>query len=194
MAILVDTKSNNTPAEPTPRKGHGRKIAAFLFLVFGIVLLAVSLTVFPSDGPAPSTSSSTSEVTSSASDVDGTTVDKEASSGTSVEDTSAVDDVTFDATADETDGDNAEPNDANTAETPTTTDTVVVADYPTAWPELVGTLASYAQETIRDENPFIETIEVIPRDEFVTMDYYENRVRIFIFTENLTVSSTPMVG
>ena len=63
----------------------------------------------------------------------------------------------------------------------------------TSWPELVGVVAAVAESTIRKERPDV-TVQVIPSDGIMTMDYRTNRVRILVETSTNKVVSTPQIG
>ncbi|MGW6692136.1 serine protease inhibitor [Streptomyces sp. NPDC054961] len=47
------------------------------------------------------------------------------------------------------------------------------------WPELVGKLAEHARQQIGAEFPEI-TVHVVPEGSMVTMDFNEQRVRLFV--------------
>mmetsp|Transcript_14468 Transcript_14468/g.18896 ORF Transcript_14468/g.18896 Transcript_14468/m.18896 type:complete len:148 (+) Transcript_14468:170-613(+) len=63
----------------------------------------------------------------------------------------------------------------------------------TSWPELVGMPGEQARLIIVQENPSIKQVDLIPEDSMVTMDYREDRVRIFV-KEDGTVASIPQHG
>lgn len=64
----------------------------------------------------------------------------------------------------------------------------------TNWPELVGKSAQEAKSIIEKESQGnVTTIQIIPKDSMVTMDYREDRVRIFE-DENHIVVNPPMIG
>ena len=62
-----------------------------------------------------------------------------------------------------------------------------------SWPELVGRDAEEAVKIIQQENPSLDVI-LMPRGQnFATLDYRENRVRVFN-DNNGNVSSVPRIG
>jgi hypothetical protein len=61
------------------------------------------------------------------------------------------------------------------------------------WPELVGKLGTEAAETIKAERPDLTEVTIRPKDSMFTMEYREDRVRIFIDTDNKVVSA-PTTG
>eukprot|EP00339_Tiarina_fusa_P016542 CAMPEP_0117016380 /NCGR_PEP_ID=MMETSP0472-20121206/12920_1 /TAXON_ID=693140 ORGANISM="Tiarina fusus, Strain LIS" /NCGR_SAMPLE_ID=MMETSP0472 /ASSEMBLY_ACC=CAM_ASM_000603 /LENGTH=68 /DNA_ID=CAMNT_0004720411 /DNA_START=289 /DNA_END=495 /DNA_ORIENTATION=- len=63
----------------------------------------------------------------------------------------------------------------------------------TSWPELVGMTGQDAQATLRTEHPDW-TIQVIPDGSMVTMDYREDRVRIFVDANDGKVVKAPTIG
>ncbi|ESP02199.1 hypothetical protein LOTGIDRAFT_230585 [Lottia gigantea] len=62
----------------------------------------------------------------------------------------------------------------------------------TEWPELVGLPAQEAEAKIKEENSNL-TVHILPELSPVTMDYREDRVRIFTNAEN-KVSQVPRTG
>mmetsp|Transcript_25960 Transcript_25960/g.44667 ORF Transcript_25960/g.44667 Transcript_25960/m.44667 type:complete len:98 (-) Transcript_25960:448-741(-) len=60
------------------------------------------------------------------------------------------------------------------------------------WPELVGKPASEAEAVIKETSPHL-AVQVVPRDAFVTADYDEQRVRLFVDKSN-NVVSVPRLG
>ncbi|XP_076071666.1 uncharacterized protein LOC143043057 [Mytilus galloprovincialis] len=60
------------------------------------------------------------------------------------------------------------------------------------WPELVGMTWQEAEEKIRNEYPNM-TIQVLPENSMVTMDYRVDRVRIFTDAEG-KVATKPTIG
>jgi len=63
----------------------------------------------------------------------------------------------------------------------------------TEWPALVGTDGDKAVATIKKENPELEVIKV-NKDDIVTGDYKENRVRVFVDPATNKVARAPRVG
>jgi hypothetical protein len=63
---------------------------------------------------------------------------------------------------------------------------------PSSFPELNGLDGNVARETLQSQYPSLH-VEVLPEDSMVTMDYREDRVRIFVDPSN-TVSRTPIIG
>eukprot|EP00747_Dinoflagellata_sp_TGD_P212046 gnl/TRDRNA2_/TRDRNA2_85183_c0_seq2.p1 gnl/TRDRNA2_/TRDRNA2_85183_c0~~gnl/TRDRNA2_/TRDRNA2_85183_c0_seq2.p1 ORF type:complete len:241 (-),score=58.78 gnl/TRDRNA2_/TRDRNA2_85183_c0_seq2:384-1052(-) len=49
-----------------------------------------------------------------------------------------------------------------------------------SWPELVGTAGEAAVATIRAERPDLAEVLTVPEDAMVTMDWREDRVRVFV--------------
>jgi hypothetical protein len=49
-----------------------------------------------------------------------------------------------------------------------------------SWPELVGTAGEAAVATIRGERPDLAQVLTVPEDAMVTMDWREDRVRVFV--------------
>ncbi|PWA85436.1 subtilisin-chymotrypsin inhibitor-2B [Artemisia annua] len=62
----------------------------------------------------------------------------------------------------------------------------------TSWPEVVGMTAEEAEKKIKEGMPRA-TIQVIPHDSFVTMDFNSNRVRLFVDSSQLVVKG-PHIG
>ena len=62
-----------------------------------------------------------------------------------------------------------------------------------AWPELVGAAGDAAVAAIRAERPDLVDVEAVGADAMVTMDYREDRVRVFVADDG-TVSKAPSVG
>ncbi|KAJ4835286.1 hypothetical protein Tsubulata_002807 [Turnera subulata] len=60
------------------------------------------------------------------------------------------------------------------------------------WPELVGVTAEEAGEKIKQEKPGAQ-IQVVPPDSFVTMDFRQNRVRLYVDSSG-KVARAPMIG
>jgi len=61
-----------------------------------------------------------------------------------------------------------------------------------SWPELVGKSGDEAEQVIKDEEPSL-TVQVLPNDSMVTMDYRTDRVRVFVDKEGI-VTGVPRVG
>jgi hypothetical protein len=61
------------------------------------------------------------------------------------------------------------------------------------WPELVGKPGSDAEETIKSERPDLNEITLLPEHSPFTLDYKEDRVRVFVDDENNIVSA-PTIG
>lgn len=62
----------------------------------------------------------------------------------------------------------------------------------TSWPELVGLTPEEAEKKIKEESPKI-SVQVVPPNSFVTMDYRLDRVRIFVDTSG-KVARSPTLG
>ncbi|PWA78210.1 subtilisin-chymotrypsin inhibitor-2B [Artemisia annua] len=62
----------------------------------------------------------------------------------------------------------------------------------TSWPEVVGRTAEEAEKKIKEDMPGA-TVQVIPHDSFVTMDFNSNRVRLFVDSSQLVVKA-PHIG
>ncbi|WP_440902328.1 serine protease inhibitor [Actinosynnema sp.] len=60
------------------------------------------------------------------------------------------------------------------------------------WPELVGASADQVVAAIRAEHPGREVV-VVPEGSFVTLDYREDRVRVFV-TADGRVAEVPRIG
>jgi len=65
-------------------------------------------------------------------------------------------------------------------------------DCKTEWPELEGKSGKEAERVIAEQEPSL-TIQLVPMDAMVTMDYRTDRVRVRV-DEKGTVTSTPRVG
>merc|ERR1711871_1738278 len=61
------------------------------------------------------------------------------------------------------------------------------------WPEFVGKSGADAVSAIRDERKDLSTVETLPDGAMVTMDFREDRVRIFVKADG-TVAHPPCVG
>jgi len=61
------------------------------------------------------------------------------------------------------------------------------------WPELVGATGEAAVATIKVERPDLAAVEALAEDSMVTMDYREDRVRVFVAASG-TVSKPPAIG
>ncbi|ESN93030.1 hypothetical protein HELRODRAFT_69476 [Helobdella robusta] len=68
-----------------------------------------------------------------------------------------------------------------------------MADSKTSWPELVGKCGEEAKAIVLRERPDLSEVEVIRDNSPVTMDYREDRVRIFT-DEHGKVSCPPSCG
>nr|GMD46535.1 subtilisin inhibitor-like [Ipomoea batatas] len=62
----------------------------------------------------------------------------------------------------------------------------------TSWPELVGRTPEEAEKKIKEESRKI-SVQVVPPNSFVTMDYRLDRVRIFVDTSG-KVARSPKLG
>lgn len=60
------------------------------------------------------------------------------------------------------------------------------------WPSLVGKDASEAKQKIQEDRPELKVI-LVPENSMVTMDYREDRVRVFFNKDNLVVG-VPRTG
>mmetsp|Transcript_3953 Transcript_3953/g.10353 ORF Transcript_3953/g.10353 Transcript_3953/m.10353 type:complete len:93 (-) Transcript_3953:154-432(-) len=68
---------------------------------------------------------------------------------------------------------------------------------PSNFPELVGLPGEDAKRKLRKLYPStasLSTIEVIPENSFVTCDYRQDRVRIFVDEKNGKVVNVPKIG
>jgi len=63
----------------------------------------------------------------------------------------------------------------------------------TEWPELVGQAGDAAEAAIRKERPDLAAVESLPEDAMVTMDFREDRVRVFVNADG-TVARPPKIG
>jgi hypothetical protein len=72
----------------------------------------------------------------------------------------------------------------------------VLVDYTkTSWPELVGRPGEEARTIIMQENPNMTFVQLVPVGSFVTADWREDRVRIYVEEdEEKTVASIPNMG
>lgn len=62
----------------------------------------------------------------------------------------------------------------------------------TEWPELVATEAGRARDAILNERPEL-LVQTVDADAMVTMDFRNDRVRLFVDADNFVVR-TPRVG
>ncbi|XP_071691751.1 subtilisin inhibitor-like [Rutidosis leptorrhynchoides] len=62
----------------------------------------------------------------------------------------------------------------------------------TNWPELVGWKADDAEKKIKEEMPRA-TVQVVPHDSFVTMDFKSTRVRLYVDSAQ-TIVKEPRTG
>jgi hypothetical protein len=69
---------------------------------------------------------------------------------------------------------------------------IIMSSAITSWPELVGMTGDQAENSLRADHPDW-TIQVIPNGSMVTMDYREDRVRIFVDDDGKVVNP-PRVG
>ncbi|KAG9454591.1 hypothetical protein H6P81_007495 [Aristolochia fimbriata] len=60
------------------------------------------------------------------------------------------------------------------------------------WPEVVGLAVEEAEQKIKEDMP-MAVLQVLPENSFVTMDFNQRRVRIFV-DESRKVVKTPRVG
>lgn len=65
-------------------------------------------------------------------------------------------------------------------------------DCKTEWPELEGKSKEEAERVIQEQEPDL-TVQVVPVDAMVTMDYRTDRVRVRV-NDKGQVSGTPKVG
>jgi hypothetical protein len=63
----------------------------------------------------------------------------------------------------------------------------------TSWPDLVGVSGELAKNVIQKQLPNFE-IEIVPWGSFVSMEFKEDRVRIFVDEETGEVKETPKIG
>lgn len=61
------------------------------------------------------------------------------------------------------------------------------------WPELVGKDGQEAAKIIKEENPCLKEVIVLPDGSQVTQDYRTDRVRIFVDCNDKVVR-TPVIG
>lgn len=62
----------------------------------------------------------------------------------------------------------------------------------TTWPELVGLTADEAEKKIKEERPVVQ-VQVVPPNSFVTMDFRQNRVRLYVDSSG-KVDREPRIG
>ncbi|KAJ0028095.1 hypothetical protein Pint_35372 [Pistacia integerrima] len=62
----------------------------------------------------------------------------------------------------------------------------------TTWPELVGLTADEAEKKIKEERPVVQ-VQVVPPNNFVTMDFRQNRVRLYVDSSG-KVDRAPRIG
>ncbi|KAJ0088153.1 hypothetical protein Patl1_31825 [Pistacia atlantica] len=62
----------------------------------------------------------------------------------------------------------------------------------TTWPELVGLTADEAEKKIKEEKPVVQ-VQVVPPNNFVTMDFRQNRVRLYVDSSG-KVDRAPRIG
>jgi hypothetical protein len=70
-------------------------------------------------------------------------------------------------------------------------------ELPSTFPGLLGMQGEDAKAKLRNEYPskdLLSVIQVIPENSPVTMDYREDRVRIYIDKETGKVTSVPQTG
>lgn len=60
------------------------------------------------------------------------------------------------------------------------------------WPELVGRPGTEAEKLIHEDDPSL-TVQVLPENSMVTMDYRMDRVRVFVDDEG-SVAGVPRLG
>ncbi|XP_030449967.1 subtilisin inhibitor CLSI-I [Syzygium oleosum] len=61
------------------------------------------------------------------------------------------------------------------------------------WPELVGSTAEGAERKIKEEIGDAIRVQVIPPNTFVTMDFNQQRVRLYVDSSG-NVARTPRIG
>lgn len=61
------------------------------------------------------------------------------------------------------------------------------------WPELLGKTGEEAKEVILKSGAGVKDVQILPEDSMVTMDFREDRVRIFVDTNGIVVR-VPTVG
>ena len=64
----------------------------------------------------------------------------------------------------------------------------------TEWPELVGLDGEEAKRKVMEERSDLSTIQIVPNNSMVTMDYREDRVRIFVDPKTNKVTKPPRIG
>jgi len=69
---------------------------------------------------------------------------------------------------------------------------VEISAEKTEWPELDGRPAEEAKTQIKTDRPDV-TVEILPDGSFATMDYREDRVRVYVDEDDYVVG-TPRVG
>ena len=62
------------------------------------------------------------------------------------------------------------------------------------WPELVGINGEDAKRKVEEERPDLNSVQVVPSNAMVTMDYRQDRVRIFVDPNTQTVTKPPRIG
>ncbi|OVA17808.1 Proteinase inhibitor I13 [Macleaya cordata] len=62
----------------------------------------------------------------------------------------------------------------------------------TNWPELVGSSVEEAQKKIKEDMAMVE-FQVVPPDHFVTMDFIQRRVRLYLDSSG-KIARTPQIG
>ena len=67
------------------------------------------------------------------------------------------------------------------------------SEYKTRWPGLVGSPGQAAKAIIKEENPSLTIVTVLPVGTIVTRDYRTDRCRIFV-DESGVVAEVPAVG
>ncbi|TXG58654.1 hypothetical protein EZV62_016483 [Acer yangbiense] len=60
------------------------------------------------------------------------------------------------------------------------------------WPEVVGLTAEEAEKKIKEDKPGVH-VHVVPSNCFVTMDFRQDRVRLFV-DDSRKVERPPMIG
>jgi Potato inhibitor I family len=190
---MLQASAQTTPEKATTQSNHRRNwfIYAVLasVLIAGIVGLSWSLS---NDARNKQESNSTSSVAQTPG-LRGSTNEDGAAPAAADNAAEVVEDPSSDNST--TEGENPVPVDEGATVEQENGDNAPPSNGKTSWPELVGRPGEEARSIIMQENPNMTLVQLVPVGSFVTADWREDRVRIYVEEdETKTVASIPNMG